>query len=246
MLRKTDVSAGIILRYDTTAGKSITALRVTSGHLHEGVFVQANGFTGTVAEIHPVDASKGITNVVFDGITGIPQVGSSYLAYSNLKIANISLLIELVIIFSIFFCVFKNVRFWNRFAIAAIALTIVWWLYRNILLDKLYSYGGAFTGGTTLLIIIFALYYFYQQLNNTQNPFIYASPAFWIISSILLYKASTFFLFLYVNTLAQNEKENYYVINSLFYILENILFTIAFVVHERKMAKNSLKDSRLK
>jgi hypothetical protein len=91
-------------------------------------------------------------------------------------------------------------------------------------------YGELYNGGATLLIIVFSLVYFYKQLNNPENLFVYSTPPFWIVVAVLLYKAGTFFLFLYTNSLSQNEKENFYLFNSVFYLLQNVLLAISFMI----------------
>lgn len=162
-------------------------------------------------------------------------------AFSTLNILNISLLAELILTFLIFYLNFKHQsKWWSRITLIAIFLASLIWIARNIFVGNLYTYSSVYNGSITILIIFFALVFFYQQLKRPDNPFVYASPVFWIISAILIYKAGTFFLFLYGNTLEQSEKENFFIINSFFYIVENVLFAVAFLIRSKKLSPKKI------
>jgi hypothetical protein len=118
-----------------------------------------------------------------------------------------------------------------------IVLFILIWIFRNILLDKLHVYGELYNGGATLMILIFSLVYFYKQLDNHENLFIYSTSPFWIVIAVLLYKAGTFFLFLYTNSLSQNEKMNFYLLNSVFYLIQNLLLAFSFLIPRKSYNK---------
>jgi hypothetical protein len=153
--------------------------------------------------------------------------------FSTVKLSNILLLVELSLIFFIFYLILKDNTLWSKLTVAAIILTIIFWVYQNIVLDKIDTYGGFYTGGMTLIIIVFSLAFFYHQLNKPENLFVYSFSAFWMVIAILLYKASTFFLFLYTNSLTQIEKANFYLFNSFFYLLQNLLFAISFLIPDK-------------
>jgi hypothetical protein len=175
--------------------------------------------------------------------TSASQVNSptDFEVFSTLNIVNISLLVELILTFLMFFLILTPTRKWlGKLALIVLFILALIWIYRNLILDNLYTSSALYNGGSTIIIILFALTFFYYQLNRPDNLFIYAAPSFWIVSAILIFKAGTFFLFLYGNTLDQAEKANFYAINSVFYVVENILFAVAFILK----GKNSLTTSK--
>jgi len=217
-------------------GKTNFILNVTSGSVYEGVLIRTDSFNGIIRNITATQGKKdNYFKVEIE--TSSPNIRpSAFKVFSTLNLLNISLLIELILTFLIFYLSFQ--RFGSRLSkvpLIAIALASLIWVARNLALGNLYTYSNFYNGSITIVIILFALIFFYHQLNRPENPFVYASPEFWIVSAILVYKAGTFFLFLYGNTLDQSEKENFFIINSLFYIIENVLFAVAFLMQGEKL-----------
>jgi hypothetical protein len=241
-LIKKPVASGLIYDFSSDGDRHKAILEVVDGKVHEGEFIRSNKFVGSITKIdRQVNLSPDKISVEIEGNAEFLAPKSIFKVYSNLRAVNILLLVELTFIFSIFYFILRSIKPWKILTIAALGFSIVLWVYRNIFLDKIHSYGGFYNGFTTILIILFALTFFYYQLKRPENPFIYSSPTFWIVSAILLYKAGTFFLFLYTNTLDQKEKANFYTINSGFYILQNLLFAIAFITHDKMSVKKHSK-----
>jgi hypothetical protein len=88
----------------------------------------------------------------------------------------------------------------------------------------------------SILIIAYCLYFFFEQINIPRVTFIYAFPQFWITAGILIYLASTFFLFMQADSLSREARNGYWIIAILSQIMRNVLFTIAFfsVNHKQK------------
>ncbi len=108
-------------------------------------------------------------------------------------------------------------------------VAILMWLLNNLVIGTIFVYDAYYNGGSTIAIIFLALAFFYLQMNKHDNLFIYDSPVFWIISAILIFKAGTFFLFLYLGTLKQEEQDSFYIIHSIFSVIKNLLFAVAFL-----------------
>jgi hypothetical protein len=237
---KKPISLGIVQKSFSKNATNEVVLNVTSGKVHEGVYLKADSFAGIVTRIIDKKSADSHIVVEVESISkGHPIPNSAFKAFSNIKIVNLNLLVELILTFFLFYLIFGSFPLWGKLAISALALSIILWILRNIILDGLYSYGGYYNGGTSILIIVFALAFFYLILNRSNTLFIYSLPAFWIVSALLIYKAATFFLFLYVNTLNQEEKANFYIINSGFNILKNLFYSIAFLLSDRR--SNHLK-----
>jgi hypothetical protein len=67
-------------------------------------------------------------------------------------------------------------------------------------------------------------------MRDSNIEFVYNNKKFWIIIAFLLYFSGTLFLYVYMNTLPEQQRSNYWTINNFFEILKNILFCIAFIM----------------
>ena len=90
----------------------------------------------------------------------------------------------------------------------------------------------------SILIIAYCIYFFFEQINIPRITFIYAFPQFWITAGILIYLASTFFLFMQADSLTREARRGYWIIAILSQIIRNLLFIIAFLTKKHK--ENSL------
>jgi hypothetical protein len=238
---KRPVAEGMVLGSSLQKNRHIAILSVKSGQLHESQLFRAKKFTGIISKLLTKTTKTFQDSVLIeinsDSVT--PIANGNFKTYSTLKFANTLLIIDLILIFWIFRMIFRDNRWLQKLTLIAITLSVILWIYRNIFLEQIHQYGGIYNAGTSMLVIFFALIYFYCQLNNPENLFVYASPSFWIVVAILLFKAGTFFLFLYANSLDQHDLANFYVFDSIFYIIQNLLFAIAFLVPEKNRISNT-------
>lgn len=97
------------------------------------------------------------------------------------------------------------------------------------ILNKLESLDSFTIGIESMLIILFAIYFLYINLKDSVNFSIYSTFNFWIVITLLLYFAGTFFIYLLVESNRYNVefRKIYVILNSSFNIIKNILFTIA-------------------
>lgn len=84
-----------------------------------------------------------------------------------------------------------------------------------------------------ILLIIFCMFYFFKEISQPQSVFIYSSYAFWVIVSILIYSAGTFFYFAFSDNLSDDEWRKWSIINHIFTIIRNILFGIAVIMPKK-------------
>jgi hypothetical protein len=98
------------------------------------------------------------------------------------------------------------------------------------------SFNSIASGVEAIIIIVFCLYYFYEQLKETSTLLIYETHNFWIIIAFLIFFSGTFFLYIYTeNTIKDKTFLNQYaIINSGFYLLKNILFSVAMLMKPKK------------
>ena len=92
------------------------------------------------------------------------------------------------------------------------------WLLSNTFFDKIF-------------FIMIALRYFYTTFRDSTEKSLVKTPIFWISTSIMIYNSSTLFVFIFISNYnaTQNDENafNPWIINLIFIILYNILFTIA-------------------
>ena len=82
----------------------------------------------------------------------------------------------------------------------------------------------------SVLMIIYCLLFLYEQIRDPSVLYIYYIKKFWIVVALLLYFSSTLFLFISAATLTKQEHTNFWLINNIFNILKNILFSISFFI----------------
>jgi len=161
---------------------------------------------------------------------------------SNLWVINLYILIDSLLVFYFYYWKFryhKNVIITNG---VLVMILLGSWVFHNLIAGQFHSIDSWTNGIETLSIIFFSILFFYGQLLRPQSFFVYSTALFWIVAGILLYKAGTFFLILYFDTLEQSEKANFgnlYIINSAFLFIRNIFFTIAFLISKPAINKKS-------
>ncbi len=94
-----------------------------------------------------------------------------------------------------------------------------------------------------IFIMSMCLVYFFEQIRTPNSLFIYSTSEFWIVTSILVYLAGTFFIFIYSSNLTKEEFHKYWPINYVFNTIKNILFGLAIFIQGRKHKQRIDKDS---
>lgn len=107
------------------------------------------------------------------------------------------------------------------------------------------TFNSILNGIESLFIIILTLFYFYEEIRKPQSLFIYSQPHFWGVIGFFLFFSGSFFVFLYKQTYKQEElfREQYAFIHSGFFILRNLLFSIAMFVKPEKITASRERSS---
>jgi hypothetical protein len=95
----------------------------------------------------------------------------------------------------------------------------------------------------SIFFIPYCILLLYEQMRDSNIEFVYNDKKFWIIVAFFLYFSGTLFLYIYINTLPEKQRSNYWQINNFFEILKNILFCISFIM--KKSDKPSYAMDRL-
>ena len=120
--------------------------------------------------------------------------------------------------------------------VSILVLLFLVYSYFNSSNEKFDSIAGS-TESVTL--IAFSVVFLFGEINKPLPYDMYASPNFWIILAILIYMASTLFLFIIASDLTDQEKGKYWIINSISSIISNVIFGIGFF-KGRKLGQNSI------
>lgn len=84
----------------------------------------------------------------------------------------------------------------------------------------------------SIILLTFSILYLFEQINDTFTIFIYSKKSFWIVVAIIIYLSGTFFLFIFAQKNMNDDvfAEQYTVMNSILYIIKNLIISIAFLI----------------
>lgn len=83
---------------------------------------------------------------------------------------------------------------------------------------------------SSIILIIASILYLFESIQNPEVIFVYSKQSFWITIGIMIYFSGTFFLFLQYDSLSFEEKDNFWVISIICFVLKNIFFSISFTL----------------
>lgn len=101
-------------------------------------------------------------------------------------------------------------------------------------------------GIETILLITYVVYFFYQYYKTISTSYIYNHYIFWIAVGILIYLGGSFFFYILINHLSEDQINTFGTLTYLAEIIKNILFVIALVVYVKfPVEKNEKKQSHI-
>jgi hypothetical protein len=111
-------------------------------------------------------------------------------------------------------------------------------------INRMSSFDSILTGVESILIILMCIYYLIVQIKGSNNLFVYSTSNFWIIITFLIYLSGSFFLYIMAETMYHNRafQIQYTIINSVFYILKNILLSIAMLMKATPVKNQTRKN----
>ena len=95
-------------------------------------------------------------------------------------------------------------------------------------------------GIETILIFIYIFYFFYEFSKNTKDVFIYNHYGFWLAVGIMIYLGGSFFFYIIINNLDQNEIEKFSKMTFIAEIIKNLLFAFSIFLY-RKFPINKIQ-----
>jgi hypothetical protein len=139
------------------------------------------------------------------------------------------------IIISYFFFQALNYEVHKKIVIWLSAAFIIALLLKSIQ-DSGQVFDSVLNGIESLLVIFYSLLYFYEQLRYPKSLFIYSQPVFWGVSGFFLFFTTSFFVFIYRQTLWSDKDfiVQYFYIHALAGILRNLLLTTGIIIKPEK------------
>jgi hypothetical protein len=143
--------------------------------------------------------------------------------------------LEYLFIYLFFSSIFKTKQAKSLLNYSILLFLLFWGITSYFI--PISTFNSILNGLESLIVILLTLIYFYEEIKNPQTLFIYSQPQFWGVIGFFLFFAGSFFVFLYKQTHKQEEqfREQYIYIHSSFFILRNILFSIAMFVKPEKV-----------
>ena len=134
----------------------------------------------------------------------------------------------------------------KKLVIVFFILFILTWLTTSIYLP-LYAFNSYVYGIECVFVIYFTVIYFYDEIRKPQSLFIYTQPSFWAVIGFFLFFSGSFFVFIYKQTQRHDLEfiEQYVNIHASFFILRNLLFSIAVYIKPEKISILAEKKSFL-
>lgn len=104
-------------------------------------------------------------------------------------------IIEFSLLSYFFFLLFAEKKLQQLVKVIYILFT-AGWCVRNIVLGKLAAFDVILQTIEFIILLCFCIIYLFQQVQQTETVVIYSTFEFWLIASMLMYCAATFFSFL--------------------------------------------------
>jgi hypothetical protein len=136
------------------------------------------------------------------------------------------------ILFALFIYAVLEKALYKRMLIFCSVLFTLFCLFNIFFQDKVW-FDSQQSGIESLLLLIFCILFLFEQINKPELVFIYASYKFWIVTGILIYLATSFFLYVFALSLPKDQVDQYWVINHFSSILRNLFFAIAIIVYAK-------------
>lgn len=155
----------------------------------------------------------------------------------NLHIYNLALIFNMIPLFLVYYYEFSE-KLLKNVVLALITVATIFSVANITLIQGIEVFNTFSVLVINFFLTALTLLYFYTILKKAENLNLIKIPLFWMSAGLLVYSAGTFLIFsLYeiYNNLSYSTSVKIWAINSILYILLNLLFSIAFLCQPRKM-----------
>jgi len=88
-------------------------------------------------------------------------------------------------------------------------------------------------GIETILLFVYIFYFFYEFSRQIKDVFIYNHYTFWIAVGIMLYLGGSFFFYILINSLHQDEVDKFGNMTYVAEIVKNLLFALSIYIYKK-------------
>ena len=99
-------------------------------------------------------------------------------------------------------------------------------------------------GIETILIFIYIFYFFYEFSKNTKEFFIYNHYGFWLAVGIMIYLGGSFFFYILINYLDENEVDKFANLTYVAEIIKNLLFAFSVYIYKKHPLNKTRNHSK--
>jgi len=112
------------------------------------------------------------------------------------------------------------------------------------LLNKMNNLDSIAIGVECILVILMCIHYLAVQIKGSTDLFVYSTSNFWIVITFLICLSGSFFLYIMAANMYDDKdfQKQYTIINFVFYVLKNILLSVAMVMKASTVKKKILKN----
>ena len=176
-----------------------------------------------------------IASFLFDGFL----TSSSWAIDHKFLLWNVFAILEFCILSYFFYIIIKNRPIRILIQILAVLYLIAFSLFAT---SSNNHFNSILSAISSVIILTFCIVFFVLSMKITAEPTTLFSPTFLIVIALLLYVASTLFLYIIAGHLAEKEREKYWSINNVSNIISNLIFSIAFFLN-RYQKKNPFPEN---
>ena len=123
-------------------------------------------------------------------------------------------------------------KIYRKFVLIASSVFLAYQVY-YVTTTKLQRLDSIPIGIETILILIYIFCFFFYFTKNSRNAYIYTHYGFWLSVGILIYLGGSFFYYILVNHLRENDVVTFGNLTYAAELLKNILFSVAIFIYRR-------------
>ncbi len=124
-----------------------------------------------------------------------------------------------------------------------VVISIIYFILFIVLNKSIHDQFNSFLSFVSqVIILILCLVYFISSTKHNTESLDILNPLFLVVFALLLYVASTLFLFIIANHLSESELNKYWRITNFSNILMNLLFSAAFVLYRVQNKKRPYEN----
>jgi len=135
-------------------------------------------------------------------------------------------------IFTLIFWLSIENKSFRRLVVVASLLFLGYQLY-YVLNTSLQRLDSIPIGIETILVFIYVFCFFFDFSKNVKDAFIYNHYGFWISAGILIYLGGSFFYYILVNHLNENDVVKFGNLTYITEIIKNVLFCVSLFMYKK-------------